>query len=273
MQLPWFYSEPNIAQVNLAMDIMPSAMKFRKEKGKLRGEFNLAGVAYKPDGSVAARVSDAVKLEFDSREQVDAFLKTPYHYQNQFDIAPGQYAFRMAFSSDSSGAHGFGKVEMPLTIDPWNGQTLSISGLALSHDAHPAADLSAGLDVSLLEGARPLVSKGVEAVPTGTTEFHAGEPGYFYLEAYEPLLAAAKANDPLPVVGLRVRVLDRVTGQPKQDTGFRSVSIYERPGNPIIPILSNLPAANLPAGPYRLEVSVVRKTGNPVFRTVDFDIN
>jgi VWFA-related protein len=276
MQLPWFYSAPNIAQVNLAMDIIPAAMKFQKEKGKLQGEFDLAGVAYKPDGSIAARVSDAVKLEFDSQQQVDAFLKTPYHYQNQFDIAPGQYTFRMAFSSDSSGAHGFGKVEMPLTIDPWNGQTLSMSGLALSHDAHPAADLAGGLDASLLEGPRPLVSRGTEAVPAGSTQFHAGEPGFFYVEAYEPLLAAAKPakpDAPPPVVGMRVRVLDRASGQQKQDTGFRSVGIYERPGNPVIPILSPLPAAGLTPGAYRLEVSVIRQTGAPVVRAVDFDIN
>lgn len=273
MQLPWFYSAPNIARVNLAVDIIPSVMKFQKEKGKLLGEFDLAGVAYQPDGGVAARVSDAVKIEFDSQQQVDAFLKTPYHYQHQFDIAPGQYTFRMAFSSDSSGAQGFGKVEMPLTIDPWNGQTLSISGLALSHDAHPAADLAAGLDVSLLEGPRPLVSKGVEAVPTGTAQFHAGEPGYFYFEAYEPLLVAAKPDTPLPLVGVRVLVLDRATGQPKQDTGVETVGSYERPGNPAIPIISALQTANLPPGAYRLEVSVIRETGDPVVRTTDFDIN
>jgi hypothetical protein len=179
----------------------------------------------------------------------------------------------MAFSSDSSGAHGFGKVEMPLTIDPWNGQTLSISGLAFSHDAHPASDLADGLDASLLEGPRPLVSRGTEAVPAGSAQFHAGEPGYFYLEAYEPLLAAAKPNAPPPVVGMRVRVLDRATGQQKQDTDFRSVGVYERAGNPVIPILSPLAVANLAAGGYRLEVSVVRKTGDPVVRTADFDIN
>ena len=226
MQLPWFYPAPGIAQVTIAMDIIPSAIRFEKDKGKLRGELDLAGVAYKADGSIAAHVSDAVKLEFDSRQQVDAFLKTPYHYQNQFDIAPGQYTFRMAFSSDSSGTHGFGKVETPLTIDAWNGQTLSMSGIALSHDAHPAADLAAGLDVSLIEGARPLVSRGTEAIPTGSPEFHAGEPGYFYFEAYEPLLAAAKPDAPPPVVGVRVRVLDRASGQQKQDTGYRSAAIY-----------------------------------------------
>ncbi len=273
MQLPWFYSAPNVARVNLAMDIIPSAIKFQKEKGKFQGEFDLAGVAYNPDGGVAARVSDAVNLEFDSQQEVDAFLKTPYHYQNQFDIAPGQYTFRMAFSSDSSGAQGFGKVEMPLTIDSWDGQRLSISGLALSHDAHPASDLASGLDVSLLEGARPLVSKGEEAVPTGTAQFHAGEPGYFYFEAYEPLLAAAKPDGRLPLVGVRIRVLDRATGAPKQDTGVKTVGNYERPGNPTIPIISPLPVANLPPGAYKLEVSGLRETGAPVIRTTDFEIN
>jgi hypothetical protein len=218
-------------------------------------------------------MSDAVKLEFDSQQQVDAFLKTPYHYQNQFEIAPGEYTFRMAFSSDSLGTHGFGKVEMPLKIDAWNGQTLSMSGLALSHDAHPAADLAGELDASLLEGPRPLVSRGIEAVPSGGVQFHAGEPGYFYFEAYEPLLAAAKAGAPLPVVGVRVRVLDRGTGAQKQDTGFRSAAIYERAGNAVIAIVSPLTTAGLPVGTYRLEVSVVRETGAPVVRSADFEID
>jgi VWFA-related protein len=269
MQLPWFYSAPNVARVNLAMDIVPSAMKFQKEKGKLHGEFDLAGVAYKPDGTIAARISDAVKLDFDTQPQADAFLKAPYHYENQFEIAPGQYNFRMAFSA---GGQGFGKVEAALKIDPWNGQTLSESGLALSHDAHPAADLAAGLDVSLLEGLRPLVAKGTEVVPTGTNQFRADEKAFLYLEAYEPLLATASA-DSMPTVGLRFRILDRATGQQKEDTGVKFAGSFMRPGNPVVPIVSTLPIANLPAGLYKLEVSVMRQTGDPVVRTADFDIN
>ncbi len=273
MQLPWFYSAPNVASVHLAMDIVPSAMKFQKGKGKFQGELDLAGVAYRPDGTVAARVSDALNVEFESQQQVDAFLKTPYHYQNQFYTAPGQYVFRVAFSSDSSEARGFGKVEMPLVIPPWNGQTFSISGLALSHDVHPEADLAAGLDASLLEGPRPLVSRGAEAVPTGTAHFHSGEPAYVYFEAYEPLLMSATPDSPLPGVGIRIRVLDRATGAPKQDTGVKMAGIYERPGNLTIPIISQLPIASLPPGAYRLEVGVSRDTGDPVVRTIDFDIN
>jgi len=268
LQAPWFYSEANVARVRIAMDVMPTGVKFQKDKNKLHGEFDLAAVASKPDGSVAARFSDIVKLDFDNQQQADAFLRTPYHYENQLDVAPGQYNLRMIVGA---GDQGFGKAEAPLKIDPWNGQTLSASGIALSRNAHASADLTAELDGSLLERSRPLVANGTEVSPAGSSQFHAGERGFFYVEAYEPLLAAAKAGGPMPVVGLKIRVLDRATGQPKQDSGVKTVQGFMRPGSPVVPIVSPLPA--MPAGAYRLEVTVMRQVGDPVVRTTDFDVN
>ncbi len=273
MQLPWFYSQPGVAQVNLAMEINPSAMKFHKDKGKLRGEFDLAGVAYRADNSVAARFSDTVKLDFDTQQQADAFLKSIYHYENQFRIGAGQYNFRVAFTSRDQ---SFGKAEMPLKIDPWNGQTLSLGGLALSRDTHPSADIAAGLDAALLEGPRPLAAKGSELVPTGNNHFRTGERGFFYTEIYEPLLAAATDTNPdakLPLVGMRIRVLDRATQAAKDDTGVKAATSFMRPGNPVAPMIMPLPTATLPAGQYTLEVTAMRETGAPVVRTADFDVN
>jgi hypothetical protein len=117
-----------------------------------------------------------------------------------------------------------------------------------------------------------LIAKGTEVVPTGTSQFQKGEPAFVYFEAYEPLLAAAKQDAPLPLVGVRVRVLDRVTGQQKVDGGVKSVGSYMRAGNPVVPIISPLPTGDLPAGTYRLEVTVMRQTGDPVVRTADFGI-
>ena len=38
---------------------------------------------------------------------------------------------------------------------------------------------------------RPLIAGGTEVVPTGTTRFQKkNEPGFFYMEVYEPLLTA-----------------------------------------------------------------------------------
>jgi hypothetical protein len=62
IQLPWFYSGPNLARVNVAMDFVPAAMNFRKDDTGLHGESDLAGIAYGPHGSMAARFSDMVKL-------------------------------------------------------------------------------------------------------------------------------------------------------------------------------------------------------------------
>ncbi len=247
MEVPWFYTEPNVAQVKLAVDITPPAMKLQKDKGKLHGEFDLAAVAYKPDGSVAARFSDAVKLDFDNQQQADAFQHSLYHYENQLDVAPGQYNLRLAVSA---GAQDFGKTEMPLTVDPWNGQTLSASAIALSRNAHANADIVAGLDGSLLEQrSRPLIANGTEVVPTGSDKFHTGERGFFYIEAYEPLLTATKPGTPLPIVGIRIRVLDRASGQAKQDSGIKTAEGFMHPGSPVVPIVSALPTATLPAGP------------------------
>jgi len=270
MQLPWFFVSPNVARVNLAMEINPSVMKLQKDKGKIHGEFDLAGTALLADGSIAARISDTVKLNFATQQQADAFLAAPYHYENQFNLAPGSYTFRMAFSE---GAEAFGKLESPIAIDPWDGQSLSASGIALSRDAHPSADLTSGLDPSFLEGQRALVSKDTEVIPAGDTQFRNGEPGFYYFEAYEPLLAALKPDSALPLVGVRTRVLDRTSGRPSFDSGVKSAGSYERPGNPVIPILAPLPSSGLPPGKYKLEVTVMRQTGQPVVRTTDFEVS
>ena len=265
MQLPWFYAGPNVAQVSLAMDFVPATMTLRKDQGKLHGEFDLAGVAYKPDGSIAAHLSDTVKVDFDNQQQAEAFVKASYHYANQFEIAPGHYDFRIGVSS---GDHGFGKADLPLAIEPWNGQTLSVSGLALSRDAHAAAARDAGLDGLLPERARPLVSNGLEVVPTGTSQFRTGEKGFFYFEVYESPLSARR-------ISVRVRILDRATDKQIDDSGPMNADRFVRPGNPVIPIAMTLPiaAAGLPAGAYKLEVSVSDGAAQDgVQRTADFDV-
>jgi len=49
--------------------------------------------------------------------------------------------------------------------------------VALSHYAHPATDIEATLDPSLLEGPRAPVSTGMQIVPAGDSVFRAGDRG------------------------------------------------------------------------------------------------
>ncbi len=264
MQLPWLYSGPGVARVTVALDLNPASVKFQKEKGKFHAEIEIAGIASKPDGSVAARLSDTAKLDFDTQAQVDAFLRAPWHYTNSFEVVPGQYSFRLIAGA---GDHPLGKIDVPLAIEAWNGKTLGVSAIALSHDAHAAADLTGELDDALLEATHPMISKGMEVVPGGSDRFQTGERGYFYFEINRP-----DAAGPPPF--MRVAVLRRGSGEPISQSAMVSAAGFARPGKPLVPVGLAIPVTGLTPGPYILEVAVAPAAdAQPVIRTVAFDLN
>ena len=59
---------------------------------------------------------------------MEEFAKKPVHYESQFDIASGQYNFKVVFSA---GGENFGKIEKPLVIEPFDGKQFAVSALAL----------------------------------------------------------------------------------------------------------------------------------------------
>jgi VWFA-related protein len=258
MELPYFYSSPGIALVDLAMEMDLAELKFTKTNGKQHAEMDLVGLAYGADGEVAARFSDAVSLDFGTTQEVEAFWGQPYRYERQFRLPSGRYNLRVAFGS---GDRNFGKAEAPLTIDPWDGQHLALSGIALSSDVRKASDLAVDLDPSLLEGHKDLIAKSLRISPSGSNNFLGFAPCFGYLEVFNP------------PPELQIRVLDRRTGEEKQ-VGSIDPADYMRPGNPVVPVLLNIPIAPLPRGSYVLEVKASPPPGaQPVVRTVEFQIS
>ena len=81
MQLPYFFTSPNTARVNVAMEIPVSTLKFEKVKGKYHAEINILGIAYRNESNVAARFSNVVKLDFDEKKRMEAFQKKPFRYE------------------------------------------------------------------------------------------------------------------------------------------------------------------------------------------------
>ncbi|HEY6344074.1 MAG TPA: VWA domain-containing protein [Bryobacteraceae bacterium] len=248
IQLPYFYISPGVARVHLAMEIPAGVLKFDKQKGNSRAELNLLGIATAADRDVVARFSDTLKLDFESPE-------TTVHYEKEFKIAPGQYRFTLTFES---GAAGFGKIEGPLSVDPWNAGDLALSGVAISRETHPAADV--GLVSSLLGDRTPLIAGGVQFVPFGSNRFARSEPGFFYVEVYDP--------DPAELT-LRARVLDHETGELKWDSGVMHPP--SPPTKPRIPVGTRLPLSSLAAGTYRLEITA-SDSGKQVNRTAEFEV-
>jgi VWFA-related protein len=270
MQLPFFYTAPNVARVNVAMEINPEALKlkFEKQKGKLHAEINVLGIAYKSGGSVAARFSDTVKLDFEDKKQAENFEKKPLHYENQFDVASGEYKLSVVFSS---GGENFGKLELPLVVDAYDTQQFFLSGLALSKEAHNAADLGVGLDAALIEDRQPLISHGAQVVPSGSNRFKKKDNALFYFEVYEPLLVTPDPQNPT-VVAIQMRVLDRKSGEQKSDTGFMRIDLPANGGNPVIPVAEKMPVGPLVPGAYVLELTAADTAGKSIRRAVDFDI-
>jgi hypothetical protein len=248
------------------MEIPSSGLKFTKEKGKLHAVVNVLGIATGTDGAVAARFSDAVKLDFENKKEVEAFEEHPMHYEAQFDVASGKYKLKVVFSS---AGEGFGKVETPLEIDPYTEKNFSLSGVALSDEIHPVSNLDVGLDAALLEDKTPLVSQGMQLMPSGSNMFKKAAPAAVYVEIYEPLLTQPNS----PKVGLKMRIVDKKSGEQKLDTGFINVGSYAKNGNAVIPVGLRLPVDTLTPGSYRVELQAIDAANHqsPV-RAADFAV-
>ena len=117
---------------------MPAdTVQFNKDKGKYHANLNVLGIAYRPDGSVGAKFSDTVNLEFEKDEWKE-FTKTPYVYENQFDATPGTYKLTVVLSA---GGDAFGKFEKPLQIDSYDGKHFGLGGVAMSDSAQRLGEI------------------------------------------------------------------------------------------------------------------------------------
>jgi VWFA-related protein len=251
MRLSYVYLSPGVARVNLAMEIPSDALKFENQKGKVHAEINFLGIASAADGTVGARFSDSLKLDPDTKGKA-------LHYEKEFKIIPGSYNFTMAFSS---GGESFGKLEMPLAVDTRQPGQVALSGLVLSKEAHPAAELGLGM-AGLIENRTPLIADGVQIVPSGSSQFTKSEAGFVYFEVYAADPASVRAG---------IRVIDKKTGEPKVDMGPLKLSPPKNVAD-AIPAGSKLPIDGLAAGSYELEVTAADASGKQVKRTADFEV-
>jgi VWFA-related protein len=263
VEAPFFYTSPNTARVNLAVGIPSNALKFEKVKGKQHSSVNVLGIAYKPDGTIAARFSDTVDLDFDGKKELEEFQKQPFHYENQFEIASGQYNLKIVFNS---GNETFGKLQVPLVVDPYDGKQFSMSAVALSNQFHRVSDLSTGLDSELLADRTPLVVQGIQVVPSDNNRFKKTDNAAVFVEIYAPLLMGPKP----PQVGVELMVVDRKTGEKKVDVASRATN---QPGSAVAPMGLKLPVATLAPGSYRVELRALDSVGNATkARTADFEV-
>ncbi len=265
MTVPYFYTGGNTARVAVTLEIPSDKIKFEKVKGKQHAEVNVLGLAYLKDGTVAARFSDVVKLNFDGSKEVEAFRQTPLHYENQFDIASGSYVFKVVFDS---GGENFGRMESPLTINQYDASQFALSALALCKSFGPASAVDTGIDALLLEGRSPLIAGSLKFTPSGYIRFAKTDTVAMYFEIYDPALTGEKP----PKVTAEMRFLDGKTGNPVSASGSVPLDTFIRPGSGTVPAALKIPVSALPPGLYKVEVRALDSTGTWAARTADFEV-
>jgi len=249
MQAPYFYTGPNVARVNLVMEIPGESLVFNKDKGKYHANVNVLGIAYKPDGSIGARFSDTLNFELE-KDEWKAFAKQPYRYQNQFDAAPGNYKLAVVLSS---GGEGFAKFESPLEIDSYDGEKFTLGGVVLSTNLQKVDEIPTEVDATLLEDRTPLIIKGMQINPAANYQFKKTDNVTLYSELYEPLL---KTDTATKVVS-GYRIFDKATDKEVFFTGGVPLDGFVQKGNPVVPFALRVETKDLAPGNYRLVLLAV----------------
>ena len=268
-QAPYYYSGPNVARVNLAMDIPQETFKFDKDKGKYHASLNVLGIAYREDGSVGAKFSDQVKLDLEKDEWKE-FSKGAYHYQNQFDAVPGKYKMTVVLSA---GSDSYGKSVWPLVIDSYDGKQIALGGIAVTNAPQRVEEIakSADLDAALLEDRTPLVVKGFEVVPQASPRFKRTDRVLLYSEIYDSLLTSEKP----PRIVLGYKIIDRSSSKEVFFTGTQPGDEFLQKGNPVVPIGMLLKVDSLSPGSYRVILMAGDDSNGGRYaheRSLDFDV-
>lgn len=264
LSLPYFYLKPGVARVNLALSIPGSDIDFEKHGDHFRSQLSVLGIAYKDDGSPAARFSDTMNLDYE-RNQERQVAKGPFHYRESFKIAPGDYTLKLAVSA---GGKKFGKYVAPLIVDPFSGKQFTLSGPAFGDGYVPSPLRHDDVDQSLITGSAPMVANGMQLVPSSSDRFKATAHPLVYVEVYDPLLKSSN-----PLIEILYRIVDAATKHKVYSSQVFSIGRYVQPGHPLVPVIFNLPVGSLAAGSYRMEIQARDSSGNiSSVRAGDFSV-
>jgi hypothetical protein len=246
LQAGFLYANAKAARVYITTDFSMGAKEYR-----------MLAMAYRRDGALALRLSDTEEMTNISWN----------HYEAQMELPPGDYDLRSVLSADRK----FGKAEMPLTVDSYDGQQLGISSIFVCKQFHDHRQTMVVPDPkpSTLSNFVPLVSKGREFTPTGDTNFRKKDIFFVYYEVYEPLFASAPAT----TVRTRLRIINAGTGQVGADTGWQSAEAWMEPDSSVIRITPEVGLSKLNRGSYRIEVQASDSAGrSTAMRTATFTI-
>jgi hypothetical protein len=294
MQAGFFYTAAKTPRIYVVAGYPTSDIQYSAGPNLLAARLGILTEVYGKDGMLVARASDLDEEYFMSQWDENRVLGRPQafapeqpgdvatvtrayslaaalrrafmpnHHETQMALDPGQYDVRVVL--DAAGE--FGRAEIPLTVDAYDGSQLGISSIMLCKQYDDPrqnlaeAAVSGGLSVnghptSTLSRFTHLISRGNAFTPTGDATFKKNQLLFAYYEVYEPLLAGVATTQ----VRIRLKIVDEKTGAAESDTGFQSAGEWVRPDDPVIAIAQQAKIAALATGWYRIEVRAEDSAG------------
>ncbi len=191
----------------------------------------------------------------------------PRLYLAQIDLPPGDYELRVVVSD---GKATFGNARVPLRVEQFDADGLSMSDIALTDIFRHASEMLEDIAINYpaTPVPTPLVSNDVQFFPADT-RFKSSTQVSTYFEVYEPLLAKQET-----AVYFEMKITDLKSGELKATTKPMSAAKWVQPGNTVVPIAAELVLTALDKGSYRLEVRASDSAGRQTeWRQVDFTVN
>ena len=290
LQATVFFTNTGAARVDLSLEFPWNRLKHEwDDEGKFYATVGVLGMINRSDGTVASRFSDLACCSsegsysimgnrssfiigntdpsaFDKVEPIFDSAILPARYETQLDLPAGEYDLQVVLSDGSK----YGRVERPLTIEPYDGTQIGLSSIALCKRVrYASAGIPEAAAADLAPKYVPLVSKGLEFTPAGDTTFGGQDPFFAYYEIYDPLVASA----PGTTVQTRTRIINTTTGAVESDTGLRSAADWMEAGKTVIRVSEQIAGAKLARGSYRIEAQASDSAGrSSPWRTANFTV-
>lgn len=278
LQVVPFYTYAGTARVYIKLEFPWKSLSYEAKADTVYASIGALLMVYNKDGTLAARFSDFACCDNDPNTKPAAKPRSshahsthntsqiPNRYETQFDLHPGEYQIKAILSDGVK----FGRQQVPLIVDNFDGKQLAISEIALSRRIRKVSSDSPAGSNRTAGGYLPLVSKDIEITPTADTTFKRLKPLYAYFEVYEPALTAKSAI----TVEAHLRVVDARTGDVKMNFQAVNVAPYIKTGSSVIPIARGINLRNLSNGSYRLEIRATDSTGKSTpWRAANFTID
>jgi hypothetical protein len=251
--------EVNYFQLNRAQYFVPVAVKIpgselalARRGGAQRTLIDFIGIVKDDYGYTIQNVRD--KLDIRLTEETAAQLATrPIQYETGFTLLPGTYVIKLLARDAETGRIGTYQASFTVPNLLREEQRVPISSVVLSSQRVPLGDSLYTVEQKIsADAANPLVSDNEQLVPSVTRVFSRSRELHVFLQAYQ---RAATATEPLVAFVSFYRGPTKVLETPPL-----AVTEGLDPRTKAVPLRFTVSMADLPAGQYDCQVTVLDPT-------------